>query len=62
MWRENWVGNCGLGEVWNGYEMLVGKGEGKLLEGFGIHLALRGQILMQVSKVCSYFSYTDMCL
>jgi hypothetical protein len=36
MWREKAVANCGYEEMCNGYEMLVAKVEGKLLEGSGL--------------------------
>ena len=31
-WRESWIAKGGLKEMWNGYGMLVAKGEPKLLE------------------------------
>jgi hypothetical protein len=35
-WHENWDVNIGLREMWNGCEMLVAKGYGKLIEDLGI--------------------------
>jgi hypothetical protein len=40
MCREKAVPNCGYEEMWNGYEMLVAKVEGKLSEDSGIYLAI----------------------
>jgi len=31
-WRENWVGNGGLNNMWKGHVMLLEKSEGKLIE------------------------------
>jgi len=46
LWSENWVANVGLKEMWNGYEMLVTKGQLKQLVDSRILPALWGQILM----------------
>jgi len=46
MWRENWVASGGLREMWIEYEMLVAKGEEKLLEDSRILLLLWAQILL----------------
>jgi hypothetical protein len=56
MWCENGVGNVGLGEKGIGYEMLVGKGEGKLLEALRVYLQhLRANIDVSIKFWLIYF-------
>ena len=57
MRRQNWDANIGLKKLWNWYEMLVPKDEGKLLVDSGILPEISDQIFMFISKVGWYFSY-----
>ena len=54
---EKYVVNSGLKETRNGYEMLVGKSEGKLLENLRKSWHFEKKILMQEPNVGLYIIY-----